>query len=276
MRMSRALLAALAALAGARSALASAETCDLESVAYLQTRNLQGSHLGVARACDINDIDSGNCGKDECTSCVPSVNGTRIPTNDTNGWEQGFLECKNLPRTLADGPSGSSCLGGSSDGFYIFEDSDDYLICDGFATCIGQPAWNVRNVGAVCCSGYATCITNRIFLNNGSDPENPKGTCSNDLCCDGIVACTNSEFVGVGSISCRGASTCGSSTNFELSGDVWCSSESIVENAAQTGPKTCEGGVFRFIAPDESEHCITCLGTNVCRLAQWYFHANGA
>ena len=214
MRMSRALLAALAALAGARSALMSAETRDLENVAYLQTRNLQGSQQGVVRACDINDIDSGNCGKDECTSCVLSAGGTPIPTDNANGWDQGFLECKNLPRTLANG-SGSSCSGVSTDGrFYMFQDSNDYLICDGYQTC--RPLWNVENVGAVCCSGHETCQANRIVLNDGSDPENPKGTCSNDLCCDGFASCAVSEFIGIGSISCRGQATC-FNTNFELS-----------------------------------------------------------
>ena len=206
------LLAALAASAGATSALMSAETCDLENVACLQTRNLQG----VARACNINDINSGNCGKNECTSCEPSVgNDTRIPTDDANGWDQGFLECKNLPRTLANG-SGSSCWGVPLNGFYIFEDSNDYLACDGYSTCWQN--WNVKNVGAVCCSGHETCQLSKIFLNNGNDPENPKGTCSNDLCCDGFFSCAGSEFVGIGSISCRGQITC-VDTNFQLSGD---------------------------------------------------------
>ena len=184
------LLAALAALAGAGSALMSAEMCDLENVAYLQTRNLEGSQLGVARACDINDIDSGNCGMNECTSCVPASGGTLIPTDDPDGWDQGFLQCENLPRIRFLG-SGSSCSQVSSNGFYIFEDSNDYLVCDGYETC--RP-WNVKNVGAVCCSGHGTCLNSEMHLNNGSDPENPNSTCSNDLCCDGFGACGLREF----------------------------------------------------------------------------------
>ena len=260
------LLAALAASAGATSALMSAETCDLENVAYLQTRNLQGSQLGVATHCT-NGINSGNCGRYQCTNCYPiypAIPGTLIPFNNANGWDQGFLECKNLPRTVGTGFGTSCTIPSSLTSFYIFEDSDDYLVCDGYMTCI---RWKVKNVGAVCCSGHQTCTENRIFLNNGNDPENPKGTCSNDLCCDGFESCRLSDFVGIGSISCRGQATCYNTLFDELSGDVWCSSESIVETT-QTGPDTCGGlatgtdrSDFRFRAPDDSEHCVTCLGT---------------
>lgn len=186
---------------------------DADNAVYLQ-------HLRRTDDCQLT-IDTGNCiVKDSCVNCQPeNGNTTDLPTNNEDGFPQGFLLCQNPA------PDGEVCqLDG--DNFYVFQDSDDYLICDGYQTCRNN--WNVKNVGAVCCSGYEACYSKAVmFLNNGSDPMNPKGSCTNDLCCDGYQNCEQSEFYGVNSLVCRGENAC-KDTDFELSGDVLCTSESLI------------------------------------------------
>ena len=229
------------------TAVALPETCyddTADNAAYLQyLKRIDPDPCQV----DPNDIDSGNCiVKDACKGCKPEKGTTTdLPTNNENGFPQGFLNCTNPA------PSDGTVCQISGDNFYVFQDSNDYLICDGYQTCNAN--WNVQNVGAVCCRGEAACYSKAImYLNNGSDSTNPKGSCTNDLCCDGYQACEQSEFYGLNSLVCRGEQAC-KDTDFELSGDVsdvFCTSESLI---GQSGAATCgtDGTVFDFYAPPQ-------------------------
>ena len=139
---------------------------------------------------------------------------------------------------------------------FTFKDSNDFLTCRGYQSCNNQ--WRVNNPGAVCCSGEQSCKSDARFeLNNDG-----QSSCTSDACCDGDQACDDARFSGVNSMSCRGQDTCGGNGRFSLPRNLYCSSTSLVMSG---GPynNVCDND-SRFNYTAGGEHCVQCLGQNVC------------
>ena len=132
-------------------------------------------------------------------------------------------------------------------------------------------SWLVTNVGAVCCSvanGGESCKNTASFTMT-TDAES---SCTSDACCDGEQTCDDAIFTGVNSMSCRGLYACEAST-FSLARNLYCSATSLVMNTDEYGPgpysNVCDDSTFTF--KEGGDHCVQCLGDNVCTSSNTFF-----
>ncbi|CAK9057724.1 unnamed protein product [Durusdinium trenchii] len=204
------------------------------------------------------DLNAGTCGADGACRCTPDPDPQIIGPFNLGGLRcAGRNSCRSDSNAAAD-----------KDKFFQFADSSNYLDCSGEESC--RVFWNVKNVGAACCSDQNACHNKaRIHMDTSGVSQ-----CTNDMCCSGINACKQSEVKGVDNLLCADNGAC-DQIDAEISGDFYCQAKQGCGDQTGGGDK----GGFAFSAGDD--HCVTCdsLGgagsdQGSCQKAAMTFGAN--
>ena len=107
-------------------------------------------------------------------------------------------------------------------------------------------------MGAACFSGEDAGSDSKFNLVHVPS----SGTCTNDVCCNGLDACEYSFLTGVNTLSCRGQQAC-KDLQAELQGNLYC-------NAATDGG-ACSNNLAAFTFSGDTNHCVECYGKDTCK-----------